>query len=149
MADSKQKDIVDAIVSAIGGLSAVAKATQDEAAWAQAGQNLADLPIVFVNAQKPINSRAYFPHATANDMEGEMEIEIHGQTLSQYGSSKRADVDTVRQAIETGLDTDTTLQGLILDIVLTSSIIDIGSSENRGFFLDKYILTYEYNHASP
>ena len=149
MADSKQKDVIDAILAALAGITGVGKVTQDEETWARAGSNLEDLPLLFVNAQKPYNARAYFPHPTADDMEAAFDIRIHGQVMSEFGSDKRTDVDAVRKAIETTLDTDSTLQGLVLDIVQISGTIDIGSSENMGFFLDQYQATYEYNHASP
>ncbi len=149
MADSKQKDVIDAALAALSGITDIGKVTQDEQTWADAGANLEDLPCLFVNAQKPQNGRAYFPHPTADDMEGTFDIQVHGQTLSEYGSTKRVDVDLVRKAIETTLDTDSTLQALILDIVLVAGTIDIGSTENRGFFLDQYSCSYEYNHATP
>ncbi len=147
MADSKRKQIVDAFVSAVDGTTGVGTVTQDEETWAQA--DLQDYALCFVNAQKPEVARAYFEHPTAADMEATMEINVSGQSLSQYGSTKRTDVDTLMKAIEQAIVGDSTLAGLCLDVTLQSDTIDIGSSENLGFFYLEYVVVYQYNHATP
>ena len=147
MPDSKRKQITDAIISAVSGVTGMGKVTQDEEDWARAdGQ---DLPICFVAIQKPAVLRVYFEHPTADDMEAELAMRISCQSLSEFGSTKRADVDALMKNIEIALAADSAVEALVLDLHLVSDTIDIGSSENRGFCYLDYTGAYQYNHATP
>ena len=147
MADTKRKQIVDAFNTAIGAITGMGKVTQDMVTWAEA--NLEDFPLAFVDAQKPEVMRLAYPHPTADDMEAEMLVTLNYQTMSEFGTGKRGDVDALMQDIEQAVVGSAALAALIKDVWLIEDEIDVGSEETRGFGAMLFNIRYHYNHNTP
>jgi hypothetical protein len=147
MAESVRKQIVDAFVAAIRGVSVIGKVTTDRRAYTADG--IDDYPKVHVGSEKPEVERAYYPHPTSPDMHAMMEISVEGVVQNITKSSIAGELDTLMQAVEQAIVGDETLTGLVLDIILASDEIVEDLDQGYGIFSGVYQVEYLYNHNSP
>ena len=144
---SRQRDIVNALITALQGVSGVNKVTQDFKAWSTADPQ--SLSTLYVNPKKPEVDRMAFLHPTSEDMMANMEIIIEGTVYSQYETDVFEKLDLLMKNVEIAIVTDSSLDGLTIDIYLESDEYVTDVQERFGIFTATYVVGYCYNHLSP
>lgn len=147
MADTKKKQIVDALMTALQGITGIGKVTQDEREYT--AYSVGDYPALLVQSSKPTVDRLSYPHNTADDMEAEMEIQIEGVVHNITASDIEGDADALRQDVEQAIVGNAALNALVKDIYLESDDDIADLDQNYGIFSAVYTAVYHYNHNTP
>lgn len=142
---STQKDITDAMITALGGVTGVNLVTKDINAWNQSDPQ--SYSTLFISPKKAEGDQVFFRHPTSDDMYATLEITIEGDIRDQYKTTVEASIDTLMKNVEIAINSNAALNALVVDIFLESDEF-IGVDE-YGLFTAVYIADYYYNHLSP
>ena len=144
---STQKDILDALQTALEAVEGVNKVTQDIDVWNKSDPQ--DYNTLFINPKKPEVERFAYLHDTSDDMQATLEISIEGNTYSQYESEIATVLDTLMINVEKAIVSNNNLNNLVIDIVLDNDEFISSVDDRYGIFSAMYIVEYLYNHNSP
>jgi len=144
---STQKSILDAIETALEGITGVNKVTQQFEVWNQADPQ--DYSTLYIHAKKPEAERIAYLHPTSDDMMATMDVIVEGSTYSQYESQIASVLDTLMVNVEKAIIGSTTVNDLVIDITLNEDEFMSSVSERYGLFSATYVVEYYYNHNSP
>ena len=144
---SKQKQIVDAMITALSGISSVNKVTQDMTEYSQSDDQ--DYNVVFVNPKRPEVDRFAYLHPTSDDMMARMEVIVEGNVWDEYADDIDAQLDQLSADVETALTGDSALSGLTIEVVLSEDDYTTSVDDRYGIFSATYVVEYLYNHLSP
>jgi len=147
VADTIKKQIIDALITALEGITGIGKVTQDEREYTT--YSVDDYPALLVQSSKPSVDRLSFPHPTADDMEAEIEIQIEGIIHNITTSDIAGDADALKQDVEQAIVGDASLGALVKDIYIISDDNIADLDQNYGIFLAVYTAVYHYNHNTP
>ena len=144
---STQKDILDALQTALEEVEGVNKVTQDIDVWNKSDPQ--DYNTLFINPKKPEVERFAYLHETSDDMQATLEISIEGNTYSQYESEIASVLDGLMINVEKAIIDNNNLNNLVIDIVLDNDEFISSIDDRYGIFSAMYIVEYLYNHNSP
>jgi len=144
---STQKDILDALQTALEAVAGVNKVTQDIDVWNKSDPQ--DYNTLFINPKKTEVERIAYLHDTSDDMQATLEISIEGNTYSQYESEIASVLDTLMINVEKAIVSNNNLNNLVIDIVLDNDEFISSVDDRYGIFSAMYIVEYLYNHNSP
>lgn len=147
MADTKQKQIIDAIVTALEGITGVGKVTQDEREYS--GESVDDYPRLLVQHSKPRVEPISYPSSTADDMEAELEITIQGVVHNINTSNIDGDMDELMQDVEQAMAGNASLAALVKEVWPESDENVADLDQNYGIFAMSIVAMYHYNHNTP
>ncbi len=146
MADSVRKTILDAVVTALEGISGIGKISTELKHWEELKPK--DFPAAFPIDGDTDLERSAYAHATSEDMEAALEIIVTGYVYDRNNSLTTKRTNHIR-AIELALTGDSALAALVLDCVPVKITTDKGMIENYSIFDYTFLVTYQYNHNSP
>lgn len=144
---SAQKNILDAMETALATVAGVNLVTQDLTAWSNV--NTGDYSAIFINPRKPTVERLAYLHPTSFDMSARMEVIIEGTCTADYPEDIPAKLDTLMADVEKKLTGDSTVQSLVVDIQLESDEFISDEIGLFGIFSAVYSVDYFYNHLAP
>ena len=144
---STQKDILDALQTALEAVEGVNKVTQDIDVWNKSDPQ--DYNTLFINPKKTEVERFSYLHDTSDDMQATLEISIEGNTYSQYESEIATVLDTLMINVEKAIIENNNLNNLVIDIVLDNDEFISSVDDRYGIFSAMYIVEFLYNHNSP
>jgi len=146
MSDSKRKQVLDAIVDSLEGISGVKLVTQNYRGPLDNSPH--KFPIIIVQDETTGIERLAYLDATAVDMKAELEVsctcfvhDMHNDT-----ASKRTELAS---SVESTLVSDTTLAALVINVEPIRIETDNGSLDNYSIFDVVFRVEYLYNHLSP
>jgi hypothetical protein len=142
---SKQKDIIDAIITALESVTGVNKVTKDVAVWNQADPM--SYSTLYISLKKEEGDQVYFRHPTADDMHAELEITIQGDVREKLESGVETAIDTLLKNVEIAINGSSAIDNLLIDIYCTSD--EYIKVDNFGLFSAVYFADFEYNHLAP
>jgi len=142
---SKQKSIIDAMITALESVEGVNKVTKDVKVWNQADPMA--YSTIYISLKKVDGDQVFFKHATADDMHAELEITIQGDIREKLESSVEESIDTLLKNVEIAINSSSTIDGLLVDVYCQSD--EYIKVDNFGLFSATYCADYYYNHLSP
>lgn len=144
---TNQKQILDAIETALESVSGVNKVTQDFDAWNKADPQ--DYSTLYIHGKKPEVERLAYSHPTSDDMRAMMDVIIEGNIYERYESDTAATLDLLMKNVETAIIGSSTLDSLVVDITLSEDEFVSSVADRYGLFSATYVVEYYYNHLSP
>lgn len=145
MADSAIKDIVDAAATALGTITGIGLVTRDYRTFHSDGKQ--KYPKLYIDHTIPEAEWIAFEHATAHDMEGEVELVIEGEVTAKYRTSIDTALDSLLQ------NTIKKVLALSENNIMSVNLGEVGSisdlSERFGYFRATFSVRYTFNHNSP
>jgi len=144
---SKQRQIIDALITPLEAITGVNLVTEDLAVWNNGDPNSYNM--LLISPSKPEVERFAFIHPTSEDMHGVLEITIEGTTYSQYASDTKTVLDALMVSVEKAIVGSATLNALVIDIMLQNDEYVFDISDNYGLFSAVYTVEYLYNHLAP
>lgn len=146
MSESKRKQVLDAIVTALEGISSVKTVTQNyKDTWDNAPHKF---PIVIVQDETTEIERFAFLSSSGYDMRAEIEVSCtcYVHDMNNSLATKRTELASL---VESTLVADTALAALVFNIEPVRIETDNGSIDNYSIFDVVFKVEYLYNHASP
>ena len=144
---SKQRSIIDALITALGTITGVNLVTEELEVWNNGDPS--NYNMILIAPNKPEVERFSFLHPTSEDMAGTMDITIEGNTYSQYKEDTKKVIDDLMVSVEKEIVTNTALNAYVVDIVLNQDEYVYDISDNFGLFSAVYTVEYLYNHLAP
>jgi hypothetical protein len=144
---STRKTVIDAVVTGLGmstDIFGVERALEPPSWWNEG--NFPGVTLIFRPAEV---DRIAFPHATADDMEARMPVEVRGYTKDTKGGNLEAHKAILLDAIETQLKSSTNISAVTMDVEIETVETDRGQLENHGICSVSAVVVYHYNHNSP
>lgn len=141
------KQIIDAAVTALSGISGIGLVTQDADVWN--GRKIKDYPSLYLDGKVTDTSRLAYPDATEDDMQAEMSLSIDGEIIEIYPANVEATLDALLKSVETTIYSDSALNALVADITRSTIEKATDTTEKYGLFRCEYKINYFYNHLSP
>lgn len=143
---SVRKNILDAVKTALEGISGVGKVSFSLQQWETLKPQ--DFPACFPIDGDAVYSRSAYPHATSEDMETEMEVVVTGYVYDKNNDLVTKRTDHIAE-IEKALTGNSALDALIMDITPVSLTTDKGVIDNYGIFDFTFKVEFQYNHLIP
>ena len=148
MPDSKRKQVLDAIVTALSASTGINKAGQNVESWWE--WDITNFPgVTLIDYNTEIERIAYSSTDTdVDDMEARMEIVCRGfvHDMNNVLASKRT---TLIKEIETVLVSSTGIAAKVKDVEILGIETDLGYIDNFSIFDSKFEVVYHFNHLQP
>ena len=146
MADSIRKQIIDAAVAALEGITNIGDVGSE---YKDAGQyTVSDTPACCVLDEETTFERSAYLHDTAHDMSATMSIRIRAYEFDINNSLASKRTELIKE-IELALIDDSSLAALITDIVPERLDTDYERVENWAIIDFYFTVEYDYNHNTP
>lgn len=146
MADSRRKQVIDALVSALNSSTGITTATDELKSWYDYLPHQFNV-VTVIDRDTDINRLQFY--STGNDKEAIMNVTVRGYVQDNNGVLALKRTNLIRD-IQNKLESGTTLtKALIWDIEDMSIETDDGLLDNYSVFDINYKIDYHYNHALP
>ena len=148
---SKRETIYDTCYAALDASASVSYVTrevnEDPFSWKEN-----QYPAVRLIDGQEVKERFCYPGSTAQmDMKSELTVVYEGYVREYNRSSADliAAQNNLAAAVETALTGDSTLLGMVADVVPDDLITDKGNADGIGWVSGGFTITYYYNHTAP
>jgi len=148
MADSKRKQILDSVLSALSSISTIAYVSDRLVHWE--ALDASKFPACFpIDAEERKEPHVLFESAT-EDMHSVLTLVCTCYVYDSDGSSlTQQRTDMIKQIEEEFSNRASALNALVVSITATRVVTDRGTIDNYSIFDCEYEVEYLYDHTNP